>query len=71
MIYPALAGVAVVVLVLFHAANGGAWNRSIVLAAPAIVCLRRIPLPLLWAVVAIVGVITALLSRSFFANTLV
>jgi hypothetical protein len=70
-IYPALVGVAVVLLVLFHAANGGAWNRSIVLAAPGIVCLRRIPLPLLWALVAIAGVVTALLSRSFFANTLV
>jgi len=70
-IYPALVAVAVVLLVLFHAANGGAWNRSIVLAAPAVVCLRRIPLPLLWAVVAVVGVVTALLSRSFFANTLV
>ena len=64
-LYPALVGV-VVFLSLVLLSNAGAWTRSVVLAAPCVVCLRRIPTPLLGALVVGVGVTTALMSRSFF-----
>ena len=70
-LYPASVGAIVVLFVIFVGASGGAWNRSVVLAAPCVVCLRRLPLPWLCAIVAAVGVTTALISRSFFNNTLV
>ena len=41
-VYPALAGLAVMLSILFHGAAGGAWNRSIVLAAPCVVCFRSV-----------------------------
>jgi hypothetical protein len=71
LLYPALVGIAVVLSVLLLAANGGAWNRSVVLAAPCVICLRRVPLPVLCAIVAVVGITTALISRSFFVGSLV
>jgi hypothetical protein len=70
-IYPAAAGLSVVVSVLVLNANGGAWNRSAVLAAPCVLCLRRLPMPLLVLLVAVIAVTTAFVSRAFFAGTLV
>jgi len=64
-LYPALVGI-VVVLFLILVSNAGAWTRSVALAAPCVVCLRRIPTPLLCALVVMVGLTTALMSRSFF-----
>ena len=69
-LYPALVGVAVTLALVF-VSSGGAWSRSVVLAAPCVVCLRRAPLPLLCAIVAIVGITTAVISRSFFVGLLV
>ena len=44
-LYAALVGVAVIVGIMVDSATGGAWNRSVVLAAPAVVCFRRLPAP--------------------------
>ena len=62
-VYPAMVGVAIIIALIF---TNNTWNRGVVLAAPCVVCLRRLPLPLMWVIVAIVGVTTALISRSFF-----
>jgi hypothetical protein len=62
-VYPAMVGIAVILALVF---TNNTWNRSVVLAAPCVVCLRRVPLPLLWVIVGIVGITTALISRSFF-----
>lgn len=62
-IYPALVGFTLIVALVF---TNNTWNRGVVLAAPCTVCLRRLPLPLLWAIVLVVGATTALVSRSFF-----
>jgi len=70
-LYPAIVGFAVVFGIIWDAANGGAWNRSVVLAAPCIVCLRRLPLPVLCVVVAIVGATTVAVSHYFFSNALI
>jgi hypothetical protein len=70
-IYPALAGLVVTLVILFHTTTGGAWNRSIVLAAPCVVCLRRLPMPLMIPLLLLVGTTTMLISRSFFTGTLV
>jgi hypothetical protein len=70
-IYPAAVGLAVVVVVAALNSNGGAWNRSVVLAAPCVVCLRRLPTPALLAITFVVGVTSAVLSASFFDGRLV
>jgi hypothetical protein len=62
-VYPAMIGLTIIVALIF---TNNTWNRGIVLAAPCVVCLRRVPLPLLWAIVLITGTVTALISRSFF-----
>ena len=64
-IYPAVVG-ASVAMGLVVLGNAAAWNRSIVLAAPCIVCLRKTPMPWLVGVIAVVGVTTLLISRPFF-----
>jgi len=69
--YPAAVGLAVTASILVLSATGGAWNRSIVLAAPCVLCLRRLPLPLLVVLVGATVVTTAFVSRAFFAGTLV
>jgi hypothetical protein len=69
-VYPAMVGV-VVILGLFVADHVGIWNRSVVLAAPCVVCLRRLPLPLLLVMVAVVGATSAVVSHYFFNFTLV
>ena len=68
-IYPAFASISIVVALALT--DTSTWNRSVVLAAPCVVCLRRLPIPLLWCLVGIVGVTTALISRSFFNNAFV
>jgi hypothetical protein len=71
LVYPAAVGAAVFLGVVAANANGGAWNRSIVLAAPSAVCLRRVPLAWLLAMVVGVGAVTAVLSSAFFDGRLV
>ena len=68
--YPALVG-AVVMLSLVFAERPGTWSRSLVIAAPCIVSLRRIPTWLLWSLAVVVAGVTMFLSRSFFTNVLV
>ena len=70
-VYPALVGLAVMLSILFHGAAGGAWNRSIVLAAPCVVCLRTMRIKWLIGLVIVIGVTTALMSRYFFAGSLI
>jgi hypothetical protein len=71
LVYPAAIGAGVVLGVLALNANGGAWNRSVVLAAPCAVCLRRLPVAWMSAIVVAVGAVTAVLSSSFFDGRLV
>lgn len=66
-LYPALAGLAVIVMLIL-VSNNAAWDRSVALAAPCAVCLRRAPLAFLLTAVTIVGITTALISRSFFVG---
>jgi hypothetical protein len=70
LLYPALIGIAVVVGTLLLPSTGS-WNRSIVLAAPCVVLLRRIPFPVLCVVIGIVGATTVIMSRAFFIGHLI
>jgi hypothetical protein len=70
LLYPSLIGVAVVLGLLIEPSTG-AWNRSIVLAAPCVVFLRRAPLPLLGAAVVGLGVLGAIMARPFFIGSLI
>jgi len=70
LLYPSLIGVAVVLGLLIEPSTG-AWNRSIVLAAPCVVFLRRAPLPLLGAVVVGMGVMGGIMARPFFFGSLI
>ena len=65
----ACVGVAVVLGMLLSQ-NIGAWNRSVVLAAPCVVGLRRLPLPVLLPITIVAAVTTTLLSRYFFQGTM-
>jgi hypothetical protein len=69
-VYPAMVGMGVVLGVL-AAGNNSGWNRSIVLAAPCVVSLRKLPMPLLAAIVMLVAIVTYILSGSFFSGALV
>jgi hypothetical protein len=69
-LYPALTGI-IVAASLVVVSTGGAWNRSIVLAAPCVVCLRKTPLPLLSGIIVLVGTCAALIAHPFFENLLV
>jgi hypothetical protein len=71
MVYPALASIAVVLGLLIDSAKAGSWNRSVVLAAPSVLCLRRLPMAVLISLMVVIGVTTALISHTFFAWTLV
>jgi hypothetical protein len=71
LVYPAAVGIAVVLVVTALNSQGGAWNRSVVLAAPCVVCFRRVPLAALCAMVVGVGVVSAVLSATFFDGRLV
>jgi hypothetical protein len=70
LLYPSLVGVAVILGLLVEPSTG-AWNRSIVLAAPCVVFLRRTPLPFLCVIVGFVGATTAIISRAFFIGSLI
>lgn len=67
-LYPLSVGVGVT-LSLVVISTPGAWNRSIALAAPGVLCLRRAPPAVLAGVVVVVVAVTALASRSFFTFT--
>jgi hypothetical protein len=71
MIYPAMVGVLVTLGVLAVNASGGAWNRSIVLAAPCVLCFRHVPTWVLSVMFIAVATVTVLLSHSFFIGTMV
>jgi hypothetical protein len=71
LLYPAAVGVAVILGILTLNANGGAWNRSVVLAAPSVLALRTLPKALLVAAVIAVGVTTAIISNGFFDGRLI
>jgi len=70
VLYPALVGVCVV-LGLALVSNVGAWNRSVVIAAPCVVCFRRLPIKWLLTILVIVGLTTGAMSGSFFNNSLI
>ena len=70
-VYPALVGLAVIGGILVDQATGGAWNRSVVLAAPCVVCLRRFPVAVLAVTVLVVGSLAALMGHAFFGGLLV
>lgn len=62
-VYPAMAGFVVILALIF---TNNTWDRGVVIAAPCVVCLRGVPLWLLWPIVAVAGTTTALVSRYFF-----
>jgi hypothetical protein len=70
LLYPALAGLCVV-LGLVLVSNAGAWNRSVVIASPCVVCFRRVPIKWLLTILVVVGLTTGVMSGSFFNNSLV
>ena len=70
-VYPAAVGLSVVLFMATLNANAAAWNRSVVLAAPCVICLRKVPMWLLLPLVAVTAVTTALVSQAFFAATMV
>ena len=69
-LYPALAGICVVLGLVF-VSNVGAWNRSVIMAAPCVVCFRRISTIWLLTILVIVGVTTGVMSGGFFNNSLI
>ena len=71
IIYPAAIGVGVVLGVLFLSAGAGSWNRSIVLAAPCVVCVRRLPYAALLPLIAVASITAAVLGHSFFVGSLI
>ena len=71
VLFPALVSLGVVAGVLVLSANGGAWNRSVVLAAPCVLCLRKYPTPVIAVVLVVVACTTAAMSRWFFVGSLV
>ncbi len=70
LVYPAAFAIGVVFGVVF-ASNTAGWSRSVVLTAPAVVGLRRVPLPILVIITAVVALATSIVSRSFFTGELV
>ena len=69
-LYPAYVGAAVFIGLLLTNTSG-AWNRSVVLAAPCVMCLRRVPIVVLAGMLLVFVVAAAVLSRYFFSNALV
>jgi hypothetical protein len=51
--------------------SAGAWSRSILLALPSVLCLRRLPRWALVVVLVVAAVITAVISQYFFDNRLI
>ncbi len=66
----ACVGVGVVVGMLVSQ-NVSAWNRSVVLAAPCIVGLRKLPATVLVPITVVTAVATVLLSRYFFQGSMI
>ena len=62
---------AAVVLGDVLSASAGTWSRSILLALPALLCLRRLPPWILTVVIVASATITAILSQYFFNNRLI
>jgi hypothetical protein len=60
-----------VVIGLILMPNSAGFTRSIVLAAPGAICLRRMPTWVLVGLAAAVGTTSALISRYFFENTMI
>lgn len=69
-VLPAMAGMAVFGGVLLSSSHAD-WYRSIVLAAPCVLALRRLPTVVLCGIVVAVAFTTALLSRGFFSGALI
>ena len=68
-LYPALAGLAVVVG-LIVVTSEGAWYRSIVVAAPVVVVLRKLDIRWQALILAVVGVSAGIVSYGFFTGSL-
>lgn len=68
---PIISGVAVASGVILLNANGGAWNRSVVLAAPCVVGIRRRSWWLRGLLICIMVFVTSLISNRFFTGTLI
>jgi hypothetical protein len=69
-VYPALVG-AIVILGMVISGTAGTWYRSVVLAAPSVVCLRRLSFPTLCVLTGVVAIVTAIISRAFFNLSLI
>ena len=69
-LYPALAGLAAVVG-LIVVTSSGAWYRSIVVAAPVVVVLRKLDIRWQPLILAVVGVSAGIVSYGFFTGSLV
>ena len=69
-LYPAYVGAAVF-LGLILTNTPADWNRSVVIAAPCVVCLRRVPIAVLTGLLILLVAAAVFVSRSFFAGTLI
>jgi len=67
---PALAGVAIVIGLLLQG-TAGAWNRSIVIAAPAALALRSLPLKYVVPLTMVTAAVTAIISVYLFRGTFI
>ena len=56
------------VLGLMVTTTPGSWERGVLMAAPALLCLRRLPTLALLGVLIVLSVVTAVLSRFYFTN---
>ncbi len=70
-VYPAMVGLAVIGGIMVDQATGGAWNRSVVLAAPCVLGLRRLPWPVLAGAVVVAGTLAALIAYTYFNGSLI
>ena len=68
-LYPTLAGLAVVVGLIFS--SSGAWYRSIVIAAPAVVGLRKLDIKWQALILVVVGGSAGIVSYGFFRGSLI
>lgn len=69
-LYPTLAGTAVVGGLIFYS-QGGAWYRSVLVAAPAVVVLRKLDIKWQGLILAVVAISAGIVSYGFFKGTLV
>jgi hypothetical protein len=66
-----MVGLAVIGGIMVDQATGGAWNRSVVLAAPCVLGLRRLPWPVLAGAVVVAGTLAALIAYTYFNGSLI